>query len=159
VPGKDDEAPSPRKPKADARYRRPPSELIGRAARKAVRGGRASFPSLLAFRAAVLEELRRDEPQAALGGRRLRRLLVGVPGVRLSVRYTEKPGLGPPDACPVCGSELGPVRNRTLTGETVVLGRECRRCSYWTHGSRRVPVRYAVTGGTPRRTRSVRPPP
>lgn len=137
-PAEGDRAPEPR-------FRRPAEEIVQRVARRVVRGGRASFPSQAAFRAAVVAALRRDDPKAAIGGPRLRRLLIGVPGLRLSVRYTERPGLPPPTACPVCRGPLAPIRNRTLTGEQIVLGQKCRRCAYWTHATTRVPVRYAVT--------------
>jgi hypothetical protein len=152
VPDKDAEAPSRRKPTPEVRFRRPSAELVARAARRAVRGGKASFPSLAAFRASVVDELRRDEPLAAVGGRRLRQLLVSVPGVKLTVHYTERPDGPLPVQCPVCGADLSPIRNRTLTGETVVLGRECTRCAYWTHGTRRVPVRYTIARGVPWKT-------
>lgn len=148
------EEPSRRRPRPAGRFRRPPAELVARAARGAVRGGRASFPSLAAFRAAVVEALRREEPLAAIGGPRLRRLLVEVPGVKLTVHYTERPDGPLPEKCPVCGSGLEPIRNRTLTGETVVLGRQCTRCPYWTHAARRVPVRYTVSRGQPRARRT-----
>ncbi len=126
-------------------YSRPPDDLVRRAARRVVRGGRASFPSQAAFLDAVVAEVRRDDPRAALGGVRLRRLAVGVPGVRLSVRYAERPGEPAPAACPVCGSGLLPIRNRTLAGDTIELGRRCSRCDYWSHAHRRVPVRYAFS--------------
>lgn len=139
------ETPAPDEP-APPHFRRPADDIVRRAARRVVRGGKASFPSQAAFREAVLAYVRRDEPLATVGGRRLRRLLIGVAGVRLTVHYTERPGVPPPTECPVCGSELTPIRNRTLTGESIVLGRKCTRCDYWTHGHRRVPVRYSVTG-------------
>lgn len=124
------------------KYRHAAAELVQRAARRVVRGGKATFPSQAAFRAALLEQIRRDEPLAVVGGRRLRRLLIGVPGVRLTVRYTERHDRRPLTQCPVCGSELTPIHNRTLGGETIVLGQRCTRCDYWTHAERRVPVRY-----------------
>ena len=124
------------------RFRRPPAELVQRAARRVVRGGKASFSSQAEFREALLRQIRREEPLAALGGPRLRRLLVDVPGVRMTVRFTERLTARPLVACPVCGSPLSPIHNRTLTGDTVVLGQRCTRCDYWTHGTRRVPVRY-----------------
>ena len=158
MPDRAAEERSPRKRRSEPRFRRPPSELIARAARRAVRGGKASFPSLAAFRASVVDELRRDEPLAAVGGRRLRQLLVAVPGVKLTVHYTERADRPLPERCPVCGADLSPIRNRTLTGETVVLGRECTRCAYWTHGTRRVPVRYTVARGVPWKTLVRRPP-
>jgi hypothetical protein len=151
VPDKDDGARPRRRSPETAAFRRPAAELVTRAARSAVRGGKASFPSLAAFRAAVLDGLRQEEPMAAIGGPRLRRLLVDVPGVKLTVHYTERPQAPLPDRCPVCGSRLEPVRNRTLTGETVVLGRRCPHCEYWTHGARRVPVRYIVSRRPARR--------
>ena len=152
MPERDGEGAPRRKASAPSRFRRPPAELVARAARRAVRGGKASFPSLAAFRAAVVDALRRDEPLATVGGRRLRRLLVAVPGVKLTVHYTERADGPLPEECPVCGSDLEPIRNRTLTGEVVVLGRECTRCAYWTHAARRVPVRYTVSRGAPRGT-------
>lgn len=145
MPEKDAEARSGRSAGATARFRRPAAELVARAARRAVRGGKASFPSLAAFRSAVVESLRRDEPLATIGGPRLRRLLVDVPGVRLTVHYTERVDGPLPTHCPVCRADLEPIRNRTLTGETIELGRRCPRCSYWTHAARRVPVRYVVS--------------
>jgi hypothetical protein len=75
----------------------------------------------------------------------VRRLLIGVPGVRLTVRYTERADAGPPTECPVCRSPLRPIRNQTLTGERIVLGQRCTRCDYWTHGHRRTPVRYVFS--------------
>lgn len=119
-----------------------------------MRGGRASFRSLAAFRDAVIDQIRQEDPLAAVGGPRLRRLLLSVPGVRMTVHYTERPDAPLPELCPVCRAELTPIRNRTLTGETVVLGRACPRCDYWTHAARRVPVRYLVARADAGRRRS-----
>ena len=142
------------------RYRRPTAEVVQRAARRLVRGGKASFASQAEFREALLKVLRRDEPLAVIGGARLRRLLIDVPGVRMTVRFTERAVSRPLVACPVCGSPLAPIHNRTLSGDTVVLGQRCTRCDYWTHGPRRVPVRYlfseAGIDGRPRRNPSLR---
>ncbi len=140
----DTDAPRPRRERT-VKFRRPAAELVQRAARRVVRGGKATFTSQAEFRSALLRLLRRDEPLAAVGGARLRRLLIGVPGVRLTVRYTERPGRGPLERCPVCASALAPIRNRTLTGETIVLGQRCTRCDYWSHAERRVPVRYVFS--------------
>jgi hypothetical protein len=134
---------------ADARiapkFRRPADEDVRRVARRLVRGGKATFTSQAKFREALLSNLRRDEPLASIGGRRLRRLLLEVPGVKITVHYSERDPIAPLTACPVCGSELKPIRNQTLAGESVVLGQRCVRCDYWTHRTRRVPVRYLIT--------------
>ncbi len=135
----------PRERERAVKFRRPADELVQRTARRVVRGGKAVFPSQSSFREALLRLIRRDEPLATIGGARLRRLLVDVPGVRMSVRYTEREETRPLERCPVCGSALRPIRNRTLADETVVLGQRCTRCEYWTHRLRRVPVRYTFS--------------
>lgn len=141
----------PRRRERPVRYRRPSAELVQRVARRVVRGGRATFGSQAAFRAELLRQVRREEPLATIGGARLRRLLIDVPGIRLTVRYTERPARTPLERCPVCASELSPIHNRTLGGEVIVLGARCTRCDYWSHVERRVPVRYLFSKGGPRR--------
>jgi hypothetical protein len=135
----------PAKARREPKYRRPTDELVRRLARRAVRGGKASFESQAAFHDALIALLRREEPLAVLGGARLRRLVLEVPGIRLGVRYTERHRGPAPTVCPVCGSELRAIHNRTLSGESVVLGQRCTRCEYWTHRERRVPVRYTFS--------------
>ncbi len=142
MPGKDATAEPQSKDWTGPKFRRPPDEEVRRTARRLVRGSKAAFGSQSEFRAALLAVLRREEPLATIGGRRLRRLLIQVPGVRMTVRYTERPAGPPLLACPVCGSPLKPIRNQTLAGESVVLGQRCTVCDYWTHRTRRVPVRY-----------------
>lgn len=156
MPAKEDTV----RPRADEepprRFHRPDSEEVRRVARRVLRSGRPYYPSQAAFREAVQAALRREDPLAVVGGSRLRRLALETPGVRLTVRYSEREGRGGLSECPVCSSPLKPVRNRTLTGESVVLGQQCTRCDYWTHGTQRVPVRYAFSrSGTSRRIRAV----
>jgi hypothetical protein len=141
---KGDVAPSPAEP-SPARFHRPREEEIRRAARRILRGGKATYPSQASFRAAVLDILQRDDPLAVVSGTRLRRLALDTPGIRLVVRYTEKADSRPLTECPVCAAPLRPIRNKTLTGDSVVLGQQCTRCRYWTHRPRRVPTRYAFT--------------
>jgi hypothetical protein len=152
MPAKDDAEQSPAE-RPPARFHRPGPDEIRRAARRILRGGRATYPSQASFRAAVLEFLRRDDPLSVVSGTRLRRLALETPGVRLIVSYTEKPDGRPLVECPVCGAPLRPIRNRTLTGDSVVLGQQCTRCRYWTHHPRRVPTRYTFArAGVERRT-------
>jgi hypothetical protein len=145
VPARDATAMPPASARAEPKFRRPPDDEVRRAARRLVRGSKAQFASQARFREALLLTLRREEPLAVVGGRRLRRLLIGLPGVRMTVHYTEREPTHPLTACPVCGSELKPIKNQTLSGDSVVLGQRCTRCDYWTHRTRRVPVRYLIS--------------
>jgi len=149
VPARDDAA-NPRASGLSApRYRHPRDEEIVRAARRLVRGSKATFVSQNEFRDALTRYLRREDPLAVVGGARLRRLLIGIPGVRLTVHYSEREESRPLSTCPVCGSALRPIRNLTLGGDEVVLGQRCTRCDYWTHRLRRVPTRYRISSVRP----------
>ncbi|MGI0053860.1 MAG: hypothetical protein ACREC5_03360 [Thermoplasmata archaeon] len=106
-----------------------------------IRPGRP-FGSQAELRRALLRELRGRDRRFALGGRRMREILLELPGIELKVRFAERPTRRPLARCPVCASDLVPIRNRTLWGDRVTLGYRCRRCGYWTHLRRRVPVRY-----------------
>jgi hypothetical protein len=145
VPEKDGAADRPAKARRAPSFHRPPDEEVVRAARRLVRGSKATFGSQNAFRGAVTQYLRNEDPLAVVGGRRLRRLLIGVPGIHLTVHYTEHEDASPLTECPVCGSALKPIRNMTLGGEEVVLGQRCTKCDYWTHRTRRVPTRYRIS--------------
>ena len=144
----DDAAPAP-----PPRYRRPPGELVRWAATRTLRRTARPFPSQAALRRELLLLLRRRDPLFALGERRMREILVDLPGLHVKVRYAERPTRRPLVRCPVCGRSLRPIRNRTLWDDRVTLGYRCRHCGYWTHLRRRVPVRYqflpAGIDGTP----------
>jgi hypothetical protein len=125
------------------RFRRPPAETVAAAALDVLRRRRGNPPNQAELARVVAPRLREELPQAALGGRRLRRILLRTPGVRVDVLYAER-GRGPlPRACPVCGEPLAPIRNTTLDGSPIVLGARCASCGFWTHVKRRVPVRYS----------------
>jgi prepilin signal peptidase PulO-like enzyme (type II secretory pathway) len=141
VPAKDDAAKRRTEPEEPA-FRRPTAEDVRWAARRALGRSGRSFPSQAAMRRALLPVLRGRNPLFALGGKRMRALLVQAPGLRLRIRYGERTTRRPLSECPVCGDRLAPIRNQTLLGDAVTLGYRCRRCGYWTHLKRRVPVRY-----------------
>jgi hypothetical protein len=130
-------APRPR------RFTRPGAEEIRAAALSAIRRRRGAFPSQGELLRAVRRHLHGEDPLAALGGRRLRHLLIATPGVHLDVLYAERPGRPRPSICPVCGGPLRPIGNRTLDGGSVTIGDRCPACGYWSHQRPRVPVRYS----------------
>lgn len=144
MPGKEGAAPparghrSPRTPK----FRRPPADLVRSVAQRTLARVGRPIRSQAALRRVLLPLLSAKDPLFVLGGWRLRKILLDAPGVRVDVRYAERPTRRPLPRCPVCRSPIRPIRNRTLEGDRVILGYRCTRCSYWTHLRRRVPVRY-----------------
>lgn len=143
MPGKAGDARPPDRGSAPA-FHRAGRDAVEKALRRLGRRGRTEFPTQAAFLGAMRRELARADPTLRVGARRLRRLLVDAGDVRLRVTFSERLDRRPLVACPVCGDRLRSVVNQTLDGDTVVLGHACRRCGYWTHLRRRVPIRYSV---------------
>jgi hypothetical protein len=136
-----------------SQFHRPDPEAVRAAALRALRRAGRPFDSQESLRRAMLPFLRDEDEKFALGGGRMRRLLLDSPAVRLEVNYARRSHLPPLERCPVCGSALLPIHNRTLMGGEVTLGYRCGRCRYWTHLDRRVPVRYRFLRAGARRAR------
>lgn len=156
MPAKGDAAADRKAKRAAPKYRRADADTVRSAVDRLLTLGVGRYSSQAAFLRAFRPALRAEDPKMRIAGPRLRSLLIGTPGVRLLVRYTERPEAPSRPDCPVCGQRLEPIRNRTLTGGVVDLGRKCPRCGYWTHRHRRVPVRYTVQR-TPVRPRRAGP--
>jgi hypothetical protein len=124
------------------KYRLPPGDLVRSTARRQLGRMGLTARSQAGLRRALLPSLAAKDPLFVLGGWRLRKLLLDSPGIRVDVRYAERPTRRPLQRCPVCRSPVRPIRNRTLEGDRVTLGYRCTHCAYWTHLRRRVPVRY-----------------
>jgi hypothetical protein len=160
VPGKGDGAARPRSRRRGRSYHHVPAEEVRDAALELVRRARGPYSSQRELVRAVRRRLRADDPLAAVGGPRLRRILITAEGVRVDVEFAERNVRGTLESCPVCGSPVAPIRNRTLDAAAVTLGFRCATCGYWTHRKRRVPVRYtfrAASDGPLRRGPTVRP--
>jgi len=66
-------------------------------------------------------------------------LAEGLAEVRVETGTTDEPAR---EACPACGADVERVENRTLDGDTTVVGTSCPRCSYSTGRRYEVPLRY-----------------
>ena len=92
---------------------------------------------------AVETELLCMDPEYRIGAERIRRVGISRQLFRLGIRYADT---GKPAGkwCPVCGSILLSVRNRTLDDGTVELMRRCKVCGYTARGGCSRPARYSI---------------
>ncbi len=99
--------------------------------------------SLKALTGLVNMRLSSENPSWRVGQRRIKKIAARMRGVEVEVisAETDEPLENP--KCLVCGSDMRPVMNRTLYGETVVLGYSCPVCGYRTGLKRKIPMRYA----------------
>ena len=73
---------------------------------------------------------------------RIRRLGIvkGIVDVKIDYREGDIKHLS--SSCPVCGSRLKRVKNKTVFGGEVTIERRCKVCGYWMGKTKRIPARY-----------------
>lgn len=91
---------------------------------------------------AVLKELSSVTPGVRASAVRIRKAAVLSGSVRLEILYRESERPDLPEICPVCGSAMVSVLNRTLESQTTELKRNCSICTYSTGADVLVPARY-----------------
>ncbi len=92
---------------------------------------------------AVSAELMCQDTDYRIGAERIRRIGISRQLFNLDMSYADA-GRPAGKWCPVCGSILLSVRNRTLDGDTVELLRKCKVCGYAAKGNRSKPARYGI---------------
>ena len=92
---------------------------------------------------AVSAELMCQDTDYRIGAERIRSIGISRQLFNLDISYADA-GRPAGKWCPVCGSILLSVRNRTLDGDTVELLRKCKVCGYAAKGNRSKPARYGI---------------
>ena len=95
------------------------------------------------FREVVQKELGAMNPAYKIAPKRLRLLAIKSGYITVDIRTREEDRISKKLAsCPVCGSKLKKLKNKTIYGGKVTLGYLCGKCSYTTGRIYRRPVRY-----------------
>ncbi len=89
----------------------------------------------------VVSELNKNGGNYRISGTRIRRIALKKNLLELSISYNSSEG-NPPSECPVCGTELKSVLNRTLDGGEIEVYRKCTKCPYTVGTVNRMPGRY-----------------
>ncbi|WP_400259914.1 hypothetical protein [Candidatus Methanomassiliicoccus intestinalis] len=89
------------------------------------------------------ERLKEMNPEYTVTAERVRRVAIqsGVAAVEIKTR--ELASQKPSAECPVCGSKMRKIKNKTLYGKAITLRYKCTKCKYSTGMSKSIPVRYS----------------
>lgn len=131
-------------------YRLPTSQVLAVAISDALREN-PSVSSQHRLTELVREKLRQLDPDYMVTEERVRRVAIGSGLARVEVSTRDSGKRKKLSRCPVCGSKLRRVRNRTISGGTITLGQRCTSCPYSMGRTRRIPIRYVFTSTRPRR--------
>lgn len=131
-------------------YRVPTAEVLAVAIANALRES-PTVSSQRRLAELVREKLGELDPSYAVTEERVRRTAISAGLVKLEVLTRDTGKRRKATHCPVCGSKLERVRNRTITGGTVTIGRRCESCQFQMGRTQRVPTRYVFSSAHPRR--------
>lgn len=96
----------------------------------------------------VLSKLDSTCPGMRASPIRIRKAAVLSGSVKLEILYRISERTDLPDICPVCGSAMRSVSNRTLDDQTTELKRNCTVCPYSTGNEVLIPARYSFVRTT-----------
>jgi predicted RNA-binding Zn-ribbon protein involved in translation (DUF1610 family) len=122
-------------------YRLPSSEELMVALYKALTR-RGTIDSQRQLREAVLRELQKWDQTYTVSHRRVRLAAIRAGFVNMEIMSREGEGTKTQQICPVCGTRLKTVRNRSLWGKEVTIGYRCPTCGYKSGVKKQVPIRY-----------------
>ena len=101
--------------------------------------------SLTSLTDLVKAELKKENDDYSVSGRRIRRVLTERNILTMNIEYNVSDDPCLPDICPVCGYPVETVSNSTLDGMETDVGRHCTKCSYKIGLKKLTPRRYTFS--------------
>ena len=123
-------------------YQIPPEEDVIEATKK-IMEERGIVNSQKKLHGLVVKELKKMAPDFKLSEERLRIIALSMDSISIDIytRESEEESISL-EECPVCYGEMKQVRNETIYGWKVTLGKVCKNCPYWTGRKKKIPTRY-----------------
>ena len=91
----------------------------------------------------VQEELHGLDQKYQVSAPRVRSLALKSKFIQSEIRYRSWPNHKTKlKACPVCGSHVQKIKNKTLSNKIITIGYKCTNCPYNTDFPIKVPARY-----------------
>lgn len=88
------------------------------------------------------KKLREINPAYSVTDERVRRVAIQTGVASVEIKSREIPSQKPISECPVCGSKMRRIKNKTLYGKAITLRYKCPKCKFSTGITRSIPVRY-----------------
>ena len=89
------------------------------------------------------ERLKEMNPEYTVTAERVRRVAIQSGVATVEIKTRELASQKPSTECPVCGSKMRKIKNKTLYGKAITLRYKCTKCKYSTGMSKSIPVRYS----------------
>ena len=90
----------------------------------------------------VLKNINTKKEKFGVTEARIRKLALKNKLVKIEIHSREGSPKKSMNKCPVCGSSLKKVKNKTIWGGEVTIEFSCPFCKYWTGKKKRIPTRY-----------------
>ena len=90
----------------------------------------------------VLRKLKKEDKEYTLSPSRAKRIALTIPEIEVRAKTKKSSLLKKIEECPVCKSEIKPVKIKNLLGKKIVVGYKCSKCGYESSLEAFMPMEY-----------------
>jgi hypothetical protein len=90
----------------------------------------------------VLRELKKRDENFRLSPQRAKRLALTIPEIQIKAKTRRAPRIRRIKRCPVCGSQIAPLRGVNLLNRRILIGYKCVTCAFQCDLEAFMPMKY-----------------
>ena len=90
----------------------------------------------------VLRKLKKEDKSYSLSPIRVKRIALKIPEIEVKAKTKKALKLPKIDKCPICESEIKPVKIKNLVNKEIVVGYKCSSCGYESDLEAFMPMKY-----------------
>jgi len=90
----------------------------------------------------VLRELQKKNKEFRLTPQRAKRLALTIPEIAVKAKTKRIPRITRIEKCPVCGSQIVPLKGRNLLDRVILIGYKCVNCAFQCDLESFMPMKY-----------------
>ena len=119
----------------------PPKEKVAEAIKEVLRERlRVDSQEELAF--LTLRKLKKEDENFTLSPMRAKRIALTIPEVEVKAKTKKSTQLRKITSCPICESEIEPIKVKNLLNKEIVVGYKCKKCGYESDLEAFMPMEY-----------------
>ncbi|MEM5869944.1 MAG: hypothetical protein QXR09_02130 [Candidatus Aenigmatarchaeota archaeon] len=90
----------------------------------------------------VLKNLRKEDKSYTLSPIRVKRIALKIPEIEVKAKTKKTLKLPKIDKCPICESNIEPVKIKNLLNREIIIGYKCSSCGYQSDLEAFMPMKY-----------------
>jgi len=90
----------------------------------------------------ALRFLRKKNEKYVLSPLRAKRIALSIPEIEVKAKTKKVPQVEKIERCPICDSDIVPIKVKNLLNEEIIIGYKCTSCGYQSDLEAFIPMKY-----------------